>query len=64
MTIEDIQEICGKYPGVTEDIEWQDHLGFNIGGKMFLITAPDAVPCSAYLLLILAYHCIFHFYFR
>lgn len=47
MTIEDIQAICKKYRGVTEDIKWEDHLCFNIGGKMFLITAPDAVPCSA-----------------
>jgi predicted DNA-binding protein (MmcQ/YjbR family) len=47
MTIEDIQKICRKYPGVTEDIKWQDHLCFNIGGKMFLITAPEVVPCSA-----------------
>ncbi|MEX2232780.1 MAG: MmcQ/YjbR family DNA-binding protein [Cyclobacteriaceae bacterium] len=47
MTIEDIQTICRKYHGVTEDIKWEDHLCFNIGGKMFLITAPDAVPCSA-----------------
>jgi predicted DNA-binding protein (MmcQ/YjbR family) len=47
MTIEDIQRICKRYRGVTEDIKWGDHLCFNIGGKMFLVTAPDAVPCSA-----------------
>lgn len=47
MTIDDIQAICGKYRGVTEDIKWENHLCFNIGGKMFLITAPDSVPCSA-----------------
>ena len=47
MTIEDIQAICNKHRGVTEDIKWGDHLCFNIGGKMFLVTAPDAVPCSA-----------------
>src|SRR5688500_4507564 len=47
MTIEDIQKICKKYGGVTEDIKWEDHLCFNVGGKMFLITAPDAVPISA-----------------
>jgi len=47
MTIEDIQSICRKFPGVTEDIKWEDHLCFNVGGKMFLITAPDAVPCTA-----------------
>ena len=47
MTIEDIQAICKKHVGVTEDIKWEDHLCFNVGGKMFLITAPDAVPVSA-----------------
>ena len=47
MTIEDIQALCKKLPGVTEDIKWSDHLCFNIGGKMFLITSPDQVPPSA-----------------
>lgn len=47
MTIEDIQLICKDLKGVTQDIKWEDHLCFNIGGKMFLITAPDAVPLSA-----------------
>lgn len=47
MTVEDIQKICKKLRGVTEDIKWEDHLCFNVGGKMFLVTAPDAVPISA-----------------
>lgn len=47
MTIEDIQKICKKHGSVTEDIKWEDHLCFNVGGKMFLITSPDAVPISA-----------------
>jgi predicted DNA-binding protein (MmcQ/YjbR family) len=47
MTIEEIQNICNTYPGVTEDIKWEDHLCFNVGGKMFLVTAPDSVPVSA-----------------
>jgi predicted DNA-binding protein (MmcQ/YjbR family) len=47
MEIEDIQKICKKFKGVTEDIKWEDHLCFNVGGKMFLITAPDKVPQSA-----------------
>ena len=32
---------------MTQDIKWDNHLCFNVGGKMFLITAPDEVPCSA-----------------
>lgn len=47
MTIEDIQSICKTFKGVTEDIKWEAHLCFNIGEKMFLITSPDEVPCSA-----------------
>lgn len=47
MTIADLQGICKQLPGVTEDIKWEDHLCFNVGGKMFLVTSPDTVPCSA-----------------
>lgn len=34
-------------PGTTVDIKWEDHLCFNVGGKMYFITAPDKVPHSA-----------------
>src|SRR5689334_2060460 len=47
MTIEELQTICKKLKGVTEDIKWESHLCFNIGGKMFLITSPDNVPPTA-----------------
>lgn len=47
MTIADIQTICKKLKGVTNDIKWEDHLCFNIGGKMFLVTSPDSVPATA-----------------
>jgi predicted DNA-binding protein (MmcQ/YjbR family) len=47
MTIEEIQKICSRFKGVTEDIKWGDHLCFNVGGKMFLVTAPDNVPVTA-----------------
>jgi predicted DNA-binding protein (MmcQ/YjbR family) len=47
MTIAELREICLTFPAVTEDIKWDDHLCFNIGGKMFLVTAPDNVPVSA-----------------
>jgi predicted DNA-binding protein (MmcQ/YjbR family) len=47
MEIEDLQKICKSFKGVTEDIKWSDHLCFNVGNKMFLITAPDKVPPSA-----------------
>lgn len=47
MTISEIRDLCLTFPGVTEDIKWGDHMCFNIGGKMFLVTAPDNVPVSA-----------------
>lgn len=47
MTIEDIQKIAQTLPGMTEDIKWDNHLCFNVGGKMFLVTSPDSVPVSA-----------------
>jgi predicted DNA-binding protein (MmcQ/YjbR family) len=47
MTIEELRAICKKLKGATEDIKWENHLCFNIGDKMFLITAPDEVPVSA-----------------
>ncbi len=47
MTIEEIRSYCLSLPGVTEDKKWEDHLCFNVGGKMFLVTAPDDFPVSA-----------------
>lgn len=47
MTIEDIQKIAQTLPGMTEDIKWDNHLCFNVGGKMFMVTSPDSVPVSA-----------------
>lgn len=47
MTIENLQGICRTLKAVTEDIKWEDHLCFNVGGKMFLVTSPDSVPVSA-----------------
>ena len=47
MAIEEIQIICKTFSGVSEDIKWEDHLCFNVGGKMFLVTAPDSLPISA-----------------
>ena len=47
VTIEDLQTICRQFNAVAEDIKWENHLCFNVGGKMFLITAPDELPVSA-----------------
>ena len=47
MTLEAIQQICKSFEEVTEDIKWEEHLCFNVGGKMFLITSPDLAPVTA-----------------
>lgn len=47
MTVEELREICLQLKGVTEDIKWEDHLCFSVGGKMFLVCSPDNVPPSA-----------------
>ena len=47
MTIEGIQAICLGFPGVTEDIKWEDRLAFSVCDKMFVITVPDEVPVRA-----------------
>jgi predicted DNA-binding protein (MmcQ/YjbR family) len=47
MTLDDIQKISRSLGDITEDIKWGQDLCFNIGGKMFLVTAPDSIPISA-----------------
>ncbi len=47
MTIEKIRAFALSMPGATEDIKWENHLCFNVGEKMFLVTSPDSVPVSA-----------------
>lgn len=47
MSIEELQNICQKLKGMTEDIKWENHLCFNVGEKMFLVTSPDTIPHSA-----------------
>lgn len=46
-SIEDLQAICSALPAVTEDIKWENHLCFCIGGKMFLMIGLDEVPVTA-----------------
>ncbi|QMU27838.1 MmcQ/YjbR family DNA-binding protein [Adhaeribacter radiodurans] len=47
MQVVDLRNIALSLPGTTEDIKWGDHLCFNIGGKMYLVTSPDLVPSTA-----------------
>lgn len=39
---ETLKEFCRTLPGVTEDIKWDDHLVFSVGGKMFALFDAEA----------------------
>ncbi|MDO7846800.1 MmcQ/YjbR family DNA-binding protein [Hymenobacter sp. M29] len=47
MPIEDLQALCLRLPGTTQDLKWGVHLCFSVGGKMYLSTLPDAQPPTA-----------------
>lgn len=37
MNIDQLREICMSFPGVTEQIQWEDDLVFKVAGKMFAV---------------------------
>jgi len=47
MDIESLQEICSRFPGVTEDIKWEHNLCFCVATKVFLLVSLDTSPPSA-----------------
>lgn len=47
MDIEQLMEICAVMPHCTHDIKWENHLCYNIGGKMFIIISLDTQPVTA-----------------
>lgn len=47
MRLAELQQLAEGLAGVTTDIKWENHLCFNVGEKLFLITSPDEVPVSA-----------------
>ena len=48
MSVEFVRKFAMSLPHATEQIQWEDHLLFKIGGKMFAITAlgPDGPRLS------------------
>jgi predicted DNA-binding protein (MmcQ/YjbR family) len=38
MNIDQLRDICLSFPGVTEQIQWEDDLVFKVAGKMFAVT--------------------------
>lgn len=47
MNREALQALCQTFPGVQEDIKWQEHLCFCVAEKIFLITHLRGTPCPA-----------------
>lgn len=45
MTNEGIREFCLAMPGVTEVVQWESHLLFKVGGKMFAMIDLDGHSC-------------------
>ncbi|HET9695674.1 MAG TPA: MmcQ/YjbR family DNA-binding protein [Terriglobales bacterium] len=39
MSVEFVREVSMSLPHVTEQIQWEDHLLFKVGGKMFAVTS-------------------------
>lgn len=37
MDFESLQKYCLSFPGVTEQVQWVEHILFKVGGKMFVI---------------------------
>lgn len=48
MSVDFVRSIAMSLPNVTEQIQWEDHLLFKIGGKMFALTTlgPEGVRLS------------------
>ncbi len=47
MNIDDLQKICKKLKGTTEDIKWENHLCMCVGTKMYLVLGLDQHPTTA-----------------
>ena len=48
MDIEALRAICMSFPAVTEEIQWEDHLLFKVGGKMFCIGSLDGSKIASF----------------
>ena len=48
MSVDFVRKVAKSLPGITEQIQWEDHLIFKIGGKMFAVTTlvPEGVRLS------------------
>src|SRR5215475_1771185 len=44
MNIDQLRKLCLSFPGATEQVQWEDHLLFKVGGRMFAITSLEPAP--------------------
>lgn len=42
MNIDWLREYCLSYPGATEEVQWENHLLFKVGGKIFVLSSLDS----------------------
>ena len=48
MDLDTLRAICLAHPGATEEVQWEDHLLFKVGGKMFCITDLNDAGSTAF----------------
>ena len=48
MDLDTLRQICLAHPGATEEVQWENHLLFKVGGKMFCITSLDDANDTAF----------------
>jgi predicted DNA-binding protein (MmcQ/YjbR family) len=46
MTNDSIREFCMSLPMATEEVQWEEHLLFKVGGKMFAIITLGGQRCN------------------
>lgn len=47
MNLDALRAHCLSFPNAAEKVQWEDHLLFTIGGKMFVITSLEPAPFVA-----------------
>jgi predicted DNA-binding protein (MmcQ/YjbR family) len=48
MNIDFLQELCGKWPGVTTDVKWGNDYVFSVAEKMFCVSSMEQPPKIAF----------------
>lgn len=48
MDLDTLRDICLAHPSATEEVQWENHLLFKVGGKMFCITSLDDANDTAF----------------